>query len=173
MTAISAVSAGSVDVSVVIPMFNGEEIIARSLDALISELQSSRLSHEIIVVDDASSDGSVRLVRDRYPQVQLMVNPRNSGFAFTCNRGMRRSRGGLVLLLNTDAVVGPGSVKTVWEFMSKRPDVGGAACRVLADGGVLEKSCREFPSLSRLMTGRALRMMQRWFPAYAAERSVD
>lgn len=163
----------AIDVSVVIPNWNGEEILSRCLDSVLLDLCAAGLQHEIIVVDDKSQDHSIRVVRERYPFVQLVLNSRNSGFAFSCNRGMRRARGAFILLLNNDAVVRPGAIRRVWEFMSAHPEVGGAGCKVFSESGVLERNCREFPSLTKLFKGRVLRLVARWWPTTAAAWSVE
>lgn len=163
----------AIDVSVVIPNWNGESILTSCVDSVASDLRASGLRHEIIVVDDKSQDDSVRVLREHHPFVQIILNPRNSGFAFSCNRGMRRARGDFILLLNSDADVQPGTMRRVWEFMSAHPEVGGVGCKVISGSGVLERSCREFPSPGNLLKSYAMDLIARWRPALAAAWSVN
>jgi len=163
----------AVDVSVVIPNWNGGEVLSRCLDSVASDLRATSLRYEIIVVDDKSQDDSVRVIRERYPFVRLVLNPRNSGFAFSCNRGMKRAGGAFVLLLNNDAVVCPGAIRRVWEFMSVHPEVGGAGCRIIGENGELQRSCCDFPSLAKLFKNRILRLLARWWPKAIAMWSVE
>ena len=161
------------DVSVVIPNWNGEVVLLRCLDSVISDLDASGLRYEIIVVDDKSTDGSVRLVRERYPCVQLVLNPRNSGFSFSCNRGMRRARGAFLLLLNSDVRACPGAIRRVWDVMSADPELGGAGCRILGESGELQRTCREFPTIPKLVKSRLVRLLGGWCPKTTAAWSLD
>lgn len=163
----------AIDVSVVIPNWNGEAILSSCIDSVASDLRASGLRHEIIVVDDKSQDDSVRVLREQYPSVHVILNPRNSGFAFSCNRGMRWARGDFILLLNSDADVQPGTMRRVWEFMSAHPEVGGAGCKVISGSGALERSCREFPTVWNLLKSRAIDLIARWWPASAAAWCVE
>ena len=86
----------------------------------------SGTSFETIVVDNGSVDGSVDLLRSR-PDLILLENPRNLGFAAAVNQGYQRSRAALVLLLNSDVEVLPGSVGSLAEFLSLHPEIAGAA----------------------------------------------
>jgi glycosyltransferase involved in cell wall biosynthesis len=77
-------------VSVVVPNYNGERLLPACLDALARQTQSA---DEIVVVDDASTDGSCALIRRRYPQVRLLPLPANSGFCHAANAGLRAAQG--------------------------------------------------------------------------------
>jgi GT2 family glycosyltransferase len=101
--------------SVVMPNYNGEPLLADNLPPLIAALEEWGGDWELIVVDDCSSDGSCRLVREKFPRVILMVNEVNLGFSGTCNRGMRAARFPLGLCINSDELVTPGFVSPIVE----------------------------------------------------------
>src|SRR3990167_9302674 len=85
-------------VSVIIPNYNGEELLSHNLPNVIKFCKAC----EIIIVDDASSDGSVKLIKESYRDIKLIKNSRNLGFARSINIGVESARGDLVLLLNSD-----------------------------------------------------------------------
>jgi GT2 family glycosyltransferase len=89
-------------VSVVIPNYNGKHLLEANLPSVIAALNYSQLTSEIIVVDDASRDDSVKFIQHRYPYVKLLVNEANQGFSPTINKGMFAAQYQLVLALNSD-----------------------------------------------------------------------
>ncbi|MCB2154549.1 glycosyltransferase [bacterium] len=91
-------------ISIVIANWDGEEWIDRTLSSLQLSARASNLSFEIIVVDDASSDGSVPLIESRFPDVALLRNKKNEGFGATTMRGARAARGSVLVLCNNDLV---------------------------------------------------------------------
>jgi glycosyltransferase involved in cell wall biosynthesis/GT2 family glycosyltransferase len=93
------------NVSVVIPNWNGKELLEKNLPPLIEALQYEKGNHEIIIVDDASTDGSVEFIKDFYSQVRLIQVEKNRGFANACNIGVSKSKNDIVLLLNSDVEV--------------------------------------------------------------------
>lgn len=92
-------------VSVVIPNFNGRKLLEKNLRHVLNA-QENKKNHisQIIVIDDGSTDGSGELVRKRFPQIKLIQNLQNLGFARAVNRGVKTAKGDLVALLNTDVV---------------------------------------------------------------------
>lgn len=126
---------------------------------------------ETIVVDNASSDGSATMVRERFPDVQLIENRRNIGFALANNQGIAHSRGRYLLLLNSDTVVHPGALQTMVDFMDGHPATGACGARLLNGDGSLQPSVhpmltpgREFWRLSFLeqLQPRATYPVQDW-----------
>lgn len=92
-------------VSVVIPNFNGEALLVKNLPHVFAAMDNSKnLIGEIIIVDDASKDGSVSLIKTRFPNVRLIKHKINRGFPAAVNTGVRMAKGELVALLNTDVV---------------------------------------------------------------------
>src|SRR5690606_12160882 len=85
--------------------WEGAEWIARALSSLQLSARAANRSYEIIVVDDASRDNSIAIIRERFPRVKLLVNPRNVGFGETVMRGVHEARGSVLILCNNDLVV--------------------------------------------------------------------
>jgi hypothetical protein len=107
---------------------------------------------EVIVVDNASSDGSPELVRERFPDVRLLELPENRGFGAANNAGIEVAGGRYVLLLNSDAwPVGDG-IDSLVAFADRRPRAGAVGPRLLHPDGSLQRSVRGYPTLWRLAT---------------------
>jgi GT2 family glycosyltransferase len=116
-------------VSIVIPHYNGREILLRCLAALA---QDGYRPVEIIVVDNASMDGSGDEAAQIHPAVQLIKSPRNLGFAGGCNLGMRTARGKYFVLLNNDAVVTPGWLGRLVELAEQDERIAALQPKVLS-----------------------------------------
>jgi len=100
------------------------------------------------VVDNASNDGTVELVGERFPDVRLITNDRNLGFAAAANTAIREGRAPFVLALNPDAELRTGTVDVLLELMHERPEVGIAGCSLeRPDGSFDHASRRSFPTI--------------------------
>ena len=143
----------AIDVSVSIANFNQRSLLEQCLRSIFET--SEELSLEVFVVDNASRDGSVDMVREAFPDVQLIVNEQNRGYATANNQAIERSEGRYVLVLNNDTVVLPNAIPAMVAFLDEHPQVGMLGPRVLNPDGTLQRSCSTFPSLWRL-TSRAL-----------------
>lgn len=127
------------EVTAVIVNYNGGVLLLRCLDSLV---QGTRVSLEIIVVDNDSRDGSAAAARARHPRIILIENRENVGFARASNQGMSRARGRRLLLVNPDVVVGDGAVDTLHAYLEAHPEVGMCGPRVLLPSGHLDRPCR-------------------------------
>jgi GT2 family glycosyltransferase len=94
--------------SIVIPSYNGRELLARYLDSVVREATAAGEDVEIIVVDDGGSDDTAGFLREHHPEVQMLALTRNGGFQRTCNWGARVARGEIIVFLNNDMEVQPG-----------------------------------------------------------------
>jgi GT2 family glycosyltransferase len=124
--------------SIVIVSFNVREDLENCLRSLKANPPAT--PHEIVVVDNASTDGSPQAVRDRWPGVMLIPLPRNAGFAAANNAGIRATTGELVLLLNSDTVVPAGAVDALVERLHDRPLAAAAGPRLVDGEGRAELS---------------------------------
>ena len=107
----------------------------------------SKLELEVFVVDNASVDGSVEMVRERYPQVHLIANEDNVGFARANNQALRLCTGDLMLLLNPDTVVERDTFSSCATFFTTHPDCGGLGVKMInGEGKYLKESKRGFPT---------------------------
>jgi GT2 family glycosyltransferase len=140
--------------SIVIVSYNTGEYLKRCLTSLYQN--SSDLLREVIVVDNASNDGSVEMVEAGFPEVTLIRNASNLGYATAVNQGIRDSSGRHILILNPDIEVLDASVRELWEFMERTPDAGIAAGKLLNPDGSLQMSCRTFYTLPVVLLRRTL-----------------
>jgi len=133
------------DVSIVIVSWNTRALLARCLQSVFDT--TSNLDFEVIVVDNASTDGSQDMVQQWFPNVHLIANKENLGFAKANNQAIRRSQGRHVLLLNSDAFVRENTIERMVAFMDAHPRAGMAGCKLLYEDGRLQPSCYTFPTL--------------------------
>ncbi|HST04979.1 MAG TPA: glycosyltransferase [Chloroflexia bacterium] len=103
---------------------------------------------EVVVVDNASTDDSVPMLRRDFPDVRVIELAENTGFAAGNNAGLRASRGGYVLFLNPDTIAQPLSIAALGDYMDNHPDVGIAGPRLLNADGTTQSSRRRFPTLT-------------------------
>ena len=134
------------DLSVIIVNWNTSDLLAKCLRCVESTVQ--RVSYETWVVDNASTDGSVDMLRRDFPDVKLIANSQNVGFARANNQAMAVAAGRYVLLLNSDAFVKDNTIDEMVRFMDEHPDAGLAGCKLLYDDGRLQPSCSSFPTLA-------------------------
>jgi hypothetical protein len=126
------------ELSIVIVSYNAR----RDLEACLASLatHAPRLSHDIVVVDNASTDGSAEAVAGMAPTVQLLRQTVNAGFAAGNNAGIRATRGELILLLNSDAIVLGGAIDTLIARLRGRPSAAAAGPRLVNGSGRVELS---------------------------------
>jgi N-acetylglucosaminyl-diphospho-decaprenol L-rhamnosyltransferase len=149
------------DLSIVILSWNVADLLAGCLRSLPGAAGEWWARCEVIVVDNASSDGSVEMVRRDFRGVKLVALPANLGFSRGNNLGIREARGRYILLLNPDTTAHPGSIATLVEHMEAHPEVGIAGPRLLNPDGTLQPSRRRFPTpFTALFESTPL---QRWF----------
>lgn len=133
------------DLSVVVVSWNGAEFLEECLNALYAATQGQDV--EIIVVDNASSDGSPDLVRRLFPQARLIANDRNYGVSVAFNQGIRASARPYIQLLCSDTIVQPRALDAMAAFLDAHPEVGAAGPKILYPDGRLQPSCRTFPTI--------------------------
>ncbi|MDH4207267.1 MAG: glycosyltransferase family 2 protein, partial [Anaerolineae bacterium] len=107
----------------------------------------STLEYELIVVDNASLDGSAAMVREDFSQVRLVRNAENRGFAAASNQGLGQSMGRYLILLNPDTVVRAGALESMCMVLEERVDVGAAGPRLVFPDGDFQHSAFTFPTL--------------------------
>jgi|MudIll2142460700_1097286.scaffolds.fasta_scaffold106072_2 hypothetical protein len=133
------------DLSLIVVSWNTRELTRQCLKSIFS-LPAS-LDREVFVVDNASTDGSSQMVRENFPEVNLLDNAQNAGFAAANNQAIGLSTGRYVLLLNSDTVVKPGALDRLVEFMDAHSQAGAAGARLLNPDGSLQYSCSPAPTL--------------------------
>jgi GT2 family glycosyltransferase len=149
------------DLSVVIVNFNTRDLLRDCLASLRPALVG--IEAEVLVVDNASSDGSAGMLAEEFPDVRVLVNTENAGFGRANNRALRQARGRDVLLLNPDTLVRGGAVGTLIGALHALPGAVAVGPRVLRPDGRLDLACRRsFPSPS--VAAARLLGLSRLFP---------
>ena len=146
------------DLSIVIVSHN---VRAQTVTAVAAALaDSSGLDAEVIVVDNASGDGSVAELRSRFSAVTIVENSVNCYYTAANNQGFALARGKFVLVLNPDAEILPGTLPTLLGALDDRPDVGLASCRMLwPDGRIQRNCCAQRSYLSLLLDNTVLGLL--------------
>ena len=132
------------DVSIVIVSYNTCGILD---ECLASIKQETSCSHEIIVVDNASADNSRKMLRENHPDVTLIENSENAGFARANNQGFAVARGKYFFMLNSDTVVLDGAIDKLLAFVKSNPDIGICGPRNIGRDGKTQYNCDHFPGL--------------------------
>jgi len=129
---------------------------------------TSNFQIETIVVDNASSDGSVAMVEGEFPQARLIANSENVGFAVGNNQGIAASQGRYILLLNPDTEIVGDALTTMVEYMDDHLQVGALGPQLLNPDGSIQSSRRHFPTLATAFLESTV--LQQWFPRNRATR---
>ncbi len=135
----------------VICNYNTRDRLARALKSLLDT--TGDLAHEIIVVDNASQDGSAALVREQFPTVRLIESGVNLWFTGGNNLGIRAAQGACVLILNPDTVILPGALHTMVAYLDAHPEAGAITSRMIFADGTLQHNCSRFAGYPDLLLG--------------------
>lgn len=135
---------GEPDVTVVVVNYNTGHLLERFFAAL--DAARGELNLQVIVVDNASRDNSVDILRLQYPPTELVVNAINVGFGRANNQAIPKVRGRYLLLLNTDAFMSPDTLQKTVHFMDANTCCGVLGVKLVGQDGSLQPSCRYFPT---------------------------
>jgi len=145
------------DVSVVIVSWNVADLLADCLESL--RRNSNGLSLDVWVVDNASADNTLDVLRERFPWVHVIANRENRGFALANNQAIERATGRFVFILNPDTIVTDGALRTLFEYLDTRPEVGMVGPRLrLGDGKTQPECARRLPTLGRVLWINSLKL---------------
>ncbi|MCU0415196.1 MAG: glycosyltransferase, partial [Ignavibacteriaceae bacterium] len=132
------------DLSIIIVNYNVKEFLQNLLQSI--EKASSKISKEIIVIDNASDDGSVEVIKEKFPSLKLIENKVNVGFGRANNQGLKIASGKFILFINPDCIVSEDTFDKMISFFISHPDCGLAGCKILNSDGTLQLACRRsFP----------------------------
>lgn len=154
------------DLSIIIVSWNVCDLLRRCLQSVDREQRA--VGSEVIVIDNASSDGSAEMVAREFPQVRLIANAENRGFPGANNQGIAVSAGRYVMLLNPDTEVLGDALKMIVAYLDAQPQVGALGPQLLNPDGSVQSSRRRFPTFwTALFESTWLRP---WAPAGLLER---
>lgn len=131
--------------SVIIVSYNGKELVRDCLNSIFSN--TAGIEFEVFVVDNGSVDGTPEMVRAEFPQVRLIVNKENLGFARANNLAIKEARGDFILLLNQDMRVLSGTMVGMVGFMRAHPEAGIAGCHLVNEKMETVSHVRRFPTV--------------------------
>lgn len=133
------------DLSIAVISYNTRDLLLACLQSV--QDRATDVDYEVIVVDNASRDGSVEAVRDRFPRVTVIANAGNDGFARACNQAAAVSSGRYLLLLNSDTVMQRHTLRTMVTCLEQHLDIGAVSCLQRDEQGRVLQSCFPFPSI--------------------------
>jgi len=133
--------------SIVIICWNDLRVIRDCLRSIYEGTHATNF--EVVVSDNGSVDGSVEFIRMHYPEVRIVENQQNLGFARGNNAGIRSSRGEYILILNPDTIIHDGALDKLVEFADRHSEAGAFGCRVLNSDSTYQVSARLFPTVWR------------------------
>ncbi len=132
------------DLSIIIVNYNVKEFLQNLIYSIYKAVEN--IKYEIIVVDNASDDGSIEFLQEKFPEIKLIINEKNLGFSKANNIGLKHAGGEYILLLNPDTIVQEDTFEKMINFFEKTPDAGMAGCKILNPDGTLQLACRRsFP----------------------------
>jgi GT2 family glycosyltransferase len=156
----------SIDLSIAIVNWNTRDLLAKCLSSLYDTIND--LSFDVWVVDNASSDASVEMVRETFPAVHIIENTENVGFARANNQAINFSQGRYVLLFNSDAIATPFSVQSLVGLAESKPEAGVIGARLLNPDGSFQASHTPFPTLWQeffILSGLGRLLNGPWYPS--------
>ncbi len=131
--------------SIIIITYNGLGFMTRCLASLHDFINDS--SCEVIIIDNHSTDGTLDFLREKYPQLQLIVNSENRGVAAARNQGIKVAKGDKLLLLDNDTEATTTAINAMSRHLDTHPHVGLCSCRLVDKQGLPQDSCKPYPGL--------------------------
>ena len=129
------------DVSIIIVNWNTRDLLKQCIKSIH---QQTTVQFEIFVIDNASSDGSAKMIAGEFPNVHLILNTENRGFASANNQAIPLAKGKYILLLNPDTKILDKAIDKMLSYLSNTVDVGAVSCKLLNGDGTLQKSVGNF-----------------------------
>lgn len=136
--------------SIITVSFNTKPLLKHCMESVYQNL--ANIEHEIFIVDNNSQDGSPDMIKENFPNVKLIENKENIGFAKANNQAIRKARGEYLLLLNSDTIIPPESLTIMVDFLDKKPEVGVLGPKLVDQDLNLQTSCRHFPTLFTVLS---------------------
>lgn len=137
------------DLSISIVSFNTRDLLERAIRAALADTQG--LNAEILVVDNASSDGSAAMVREKFRTVRLISNEVNRFFTAAHNQAIALSAGRYILILNSDVEIHRGTLPAMVKYLDAHPEAGLATTKLLFPAGSVQRNCAQFTSYTLML----------------------
>jgi N-acetylglucosaminyl-diphospho-decaprenol L-rhamnosyltransferase len=162
------------DISIIIVSWNVRDLLRQCLRSVASRQSTvdsrdsslttvdGRRSTEVIVVDNASRDGTVEMVRAEFPDARVMANVENAGFTRANNQALAVAQGRYLFLLNPDTELRPSALRTLYDYAEQHPRVGIIGPQLFYGDGSVQSSRRRFPTLATAFLEST--RLQQWFP---------
>ncbi len=132
-----------IDISIIIVSWNVKNLLKHCLESIYKNQGNVKL--EVIVIDNASKDGSAEMVKENFPEINLIANQENSGFGRANNQGLDKAKGRYILLLNPDTIILPGNFELALKRMEENLKIGILGAQTLNPDMSLQPSIRRFP----------------------------
>jgi len=143
-----------IDLSIIIVNWNVTNFTKTCLNSIFNSIHNSfhkiSISIEVIVIDNNSSDENVKTLKEIFPNIKLIINKTNKGFAKACNQGVKVSRGKYIFLLNPDTLLHAGCLEAMVTFMNLKKDAGGVTPHILNPDGSTQSLGRKLPTLRNM-----------------------
>lgn len=140
------------EVSIVIISWKMKDLLETNLLSIYNYIKD--ISFELILVDNASNDGTVEMVSSKFPDIKLIRNIKNIGVAPARNQGLKIAKGNYILVLDADMELCENSVQQLYDYMESNPTVGLVGCKLVDSENNLQFSCKRFPSFLTLLFRR-------------------
>lgn len=150
----------TINLSVIIVSWNVRELLLQTLESIYQTKWD--ISYEVIVVDNDSNDGSVDEVKKKYPQVKIIANKKNLGFATACWQGVELAQADYFLFLNDDTKVLPNSLSVIYQTLVQHENYGVVGGKILNPDNTVQPSVRSFPTIKVFLI--LLLKLHRFFP---------
>lgn len=160
------------DLSIVVVNWNTKDLLIQCLQSIYETV--SNLDFEVIVVDNASTDGSQAAIREQFPLIRLIENQKNEGFARANNQAMAASQGRYMLLFNSDAIATPGAIQSLVSLAEAESRAGIVGAQLLNLDGSFQASHTTFPTIWQeflVLTGLGRLLKGRWYPSRGPEEN--
>lgn len=153
-----------IDVSIIIVSYNSKELILDCIQSIIDHTKA--INYEIIVVDNASSDGSINAIKKSYPNVIVIESDINLGFGRANNIGVKKARGDYLFFLNPDTIITENSIYLLYDFYRKNSrflKIGVLGCKLIDKEMNLGNACGNFPKIQKDITDSILKILNKIF----------
>jgi len=140
------------NISVIIVAYNSSSVIINCLKSVFDNLR--QISGEVILVDNNSTDNTISIVSEKFPEVSIIENKKNLGFARGCNQGAEKANNEFLYFLNPDVILDEDAIKNLLDSYLNMENVGGMVSRMRFPDNSFQATCRKFPSISNILFSR-------------------